>query len=241
MINKHWFSLLCYLQFFIVTDLLANNSCLDMHVIQAEPLGYINSQHKMVGVQVDFLDAIEAESGICINKHLMPYARIWKSFAQKKHDGGILFKNPDRINIVNNVAFIGIVNTLVIPKVGFSIDKYQQLQSFVIGKARGGILNNRFDQDQQLTLVEVNSYDQVTKMLAAGRLNAIAGSEPVLRYQLSKFGLNDKVNLDGTFLLGTREQWLQMSLRPHHQDTIDKLRKAVDTLSKQQFFSQTMT
>ena len=97
MIKKHWLSLLCYLQLFTVTDLLANNRCLEMHVIQAEPLGYINSQHKMVGVQVDFLAAIEAESGICINKRLMPYARIWKSFAQKKHDGGILFKNPDQL------------------------------------------------------------------------------------------------------------------------------------------------
>lgn len=229
-------STLCLLSFATTSQ----ERCFDMHIVHTEPLGYIDENNVLAGVQVDYLEALEKVSGVCIKKRLMPYARIWKSIEQGRHDGGFIFKDPTRSRFVRPIDFALNIETWVIPKRGLSIDNYQQLTTLVIGKARATNLSNKFDNDDTLTIVEVNNYDQLPKMLVAGRVDAIAGSEPILRYQLAKLKLGNKVNLDGRFILGHREQWLQLSLKPYQQQQLDKLKKGVEQLRNNHTFSKIM-
>jgi polar amino acid transport system substrate-binding protein len=202
--------------------------CLDMHVIQFAPLGYYDQSKKLVGMHADVLDEIETLSGICIRKRLMPYARIWKSIENGGHDGGIVFRSPERSSIVEYVALIKAFKTVVIPKTGKKIRSYDDLTALIIGKTRGTRLGDVFDNDYKLTILEVTNYKQAVNMLNIGRIEAIAGSALVLSYQLSQNNIS-KTSIDPTnhYVIGEREQWLQLSKHSKIDVDISKLQYAV--------------
>jgi len=88
---------------FIPTIVHASDTieCLELHVISNAPIGFTNAHKESVGVHWEYLAAIEKETGFCINKELMPYARIWQSIKYGKHDGAS-FLNQNRVQILLN-------------------------------------------------------------------------------------------------------------------------------------------
>jgi polar amino acid transport system substrate-binding protein len=209
----------------------SKEKCLDMHVIQNAPLGYYNKDNKLVGMHTEVLEEIEALSGICMRIRLMPYARIWRSIENGHHDGGIVFRSPKRSHLVEYVALIKSFKTVVIPKVGKQIRTYDDLSELIIGKTRGTRLSDKFDNDDKLTTLEVTNYKQAVSMLNIDRVDAIAGSALVLSYQLSQNKIPvTSVDPTNNFVIGEREQWLQLSKHSKSKVDISQLRHAVKLL-----------
>ncbi|MBL4631042.1 MAG: transporter substrate-binding domain-containing protein [Paraglaciecola sp.] len=205
-----------------------SNSCLDMHVIQNAPLAYYDKENKLVGMHTELLEEISTLSGICINIHLMPYARIWKSIENGGHDGGIVFRTPERSHLVEYVALIKHFKTVVIPLSSRQIRTYDDLSNLVIGKTRGTRLGDKFDNDERFILLEVTNYKQAINMLNLGRIDAVAGSALVLSYQLSQNNI-PQASIDPTnhYVIGEREQWLQLSKHSKNKVDTKKLQNAV--------------
>ncbi|WP_440876457.1 substrate-binding periplasmic protein [Thalassotalea sp. PLHSN55] len=204
--------------------------CLNLHVIENSPLGFTDSTHKTRGVHWDYLTAIAQQTGLCINKELMPYARIWQNIKYGNHDGGIVFKSSSRSELVDYTAFIRTVKTVVIPVNGVSLENPATLENIIIGKTRGTHLGKAFDENKNLKIIELNNYDQAAKMINIGRIDAIAGSALVLSYQLNKHDIIDKVDLENKLVVGEKEQWLQLSKQSRHLDKIELLRQGVEEL-----------
>jgi ABC-type amino acid transport substrate-binding protein len=217
-----------------------NSNCLDLHVIANAPIGYINQHNIHQGVHWDYLLAIEKESNLCLNKTLLPYARIWQSIRVGKHDGGIIFKSNSRSNIVEYVAPIRSVKTVVVPLKGISIKSYADLRHIIIGKTRGTHLSKKFDSDKNLQIVELNNYQQAAKMIEHGRIDAIAGSALVISYQLNKYNMFTHVDIDNKWVLGEKEQWLQLSSKSSHLDKTPQLKEAIEKLQKNGSFDKIM-
>lgn len=217
---------------FAHADSKKKDECLDFHVIKNEPLGYQNDSGEMVGVHWEYLEAIEQASGLCINKRLIPYLRIWRSLTNGDHDAGILFRSKSRADIVEYSSLVREVYTVVVPVKGMKINHYDDLQHLIIGKPRGTHLGDKFDNDKNLTIVELNSYQQAAKMLQKGRIDAIAGSGLVINYQLKKYKAFDKIDNEGKFIVGKKEQWLQFSKKSKHLDLIPKLNLAIEELKQ---------
>jgi ABC-type amino acid transport substrate-binding protein len=207
--------------------------CLDMHVIASVPHGYYDENGKVVGMDFEVLQQIEKYSGICMTKRLMPIARIWKSIKQGQHDGGLIFKSAARSHLVEYAAFIRNADIIVIPRKGLKVDRYEQLYKKSIAKTRGTPINDRFDSDKKLNLVEVTSYGQLINMLKLGRIDAVTGSAAPLWYHLSRFEDTDKsIGIDKEFVLGRREKWLQLSKKSASLDQIPRLQKAAELMVK---------
>lgn len=228
-----------YLRFLSLSILLfasfsyADDICLDMHVIQSEPLGFHDENDKAVGLHVEVLQEIEKYSGICMTKRVMPIGRIWKSIKLGQHDGGLIFKSAAREQLVEYVALTRIIETIVIPRKGLKIGNYGVLHGMSIAKTRGTPLSNSFDRDNKLNLVEVTSYGQVVEMLKYGRIDAVAGGAAVLFYHFSKFDdIQKDIEIGNKFVLGSREQWLQLSKKSANLDLIPKLKNAADLMLK---------
>lgn len=200
-----------------------------MHVIKNAPIGYLENNTPQ-GVHWDYLEAIAKEANICIEKQLYPYPRIWESLAVGQHDGGIVFRSPTREHLVEFVAPIRRIQTVIIPHKSIKISHYKDLQNLTIGKTRGTKLNDAFDQDDSLNIVELNNYTQAALMLKTGRIDAIAGSSVVLSYQLQINQALDLVDLSNKFILGNREQWLQISKQSRQIKHIPAIRKAITKL-----------
>jgi ABC-type amino acid transport substrate-binding protein len=217
------------------------SECINMHVIENAPIGYLDDQGNATGVHWDYLTAIEEESGVCIQKQLFPYARIWKSYERGAHDGGIIFRTPDREALVEGVSLVRVLKVVVVPEKGSQLTSYESLSGLVIGKTRGTRLSRKFDTDTSLNKLDLDNYQQAARMLDAGRINAIAGSGVVLAHQLSLIGSLESVNLTGAFVLGSREQWLLLSKKSKHLDKIPALQKAIATLKENGVLDDIMT
>jgi len=231
---------LVYLALLLAIPTLADD-CLNMHVISNAPMGYIDANGRATGVHWDYLTAIEKESGVCINKRLMPYARLWRSLADGQHDGGIIFRSPGREQTSKLVAQIRNLRTVVIPQKGIPLESYADLSGLIIGKTRGTRLSDRFDNDATLLKLELNDYAQAAKMIQRGRLDAIAGSGVLLNYHLSKQQLLNQVDLSQGFTLGRREQWLQLSRKSKHLSKTLRLKQATEQLRAEGVLDRIMT
>lgn len=215
-------------------------NCLYFHVVDNAPIGFKNKSGNSTGVHLEYLAELEKLSEVCINKTLLPYPRIWHSIEIGNHDGGIIFKSDSRSKLVEYVALIRKVKTVVIPVRGLRINNYDDLRNIIIGKTRGTHLSERFDNDKNLAVVELNDYEQAAKMLKYGRIDAIAGSALVLSYQFNKHDIIDKVDIENKLVLGEKEQWLQLSKKSIHLNKILSLRKTIETLQKNGTFELIM-
>ena len=210
--------------------------CIKFHVMHSEPIGYINDQGKPTGIHWEYLEALSEHSGLCINAQLMPYARIWKSIEYGNHDGGIIFKSESRDPLVQYAEHIQTTPTVVIALKGITLKKYSDLSNLHIGTMKGAHLSQRFDNDKSLNLLKLISFDQGTRMINLRRLDAVAGNAFLLAYQLQKFGVLDKVDLNNQLKLGEKEQWLQMSNKSQHLKHLPALKKSVEALKKSGVF-----
>lgn len=222
--------LFCLIFIIPASQALEDLDCLEFHVIKNAPLGFKNNDNEDVGVHWEYLVALEKETGFCIKKNLIPYARIWQSIAQGNHDGGIMFKSASRSNIVEYAALVRTVNVVVIPVHDINVESYNDLYTLTIGKTRGTHLSKLFDEDPNLNIIELNNYGQAAQMIKFGRINAIAGSALVLNYRLKKYHVLNNVNHIKKLTLGKKEQWLQLSKKSKHLDKIPALKKAIDKL-----------
>lgn len=227
-----------YSGLFAVTSAQAE-TCLNLHVIDNRPLGFEDENGQPTGVHWEFLTALEARSDLCINKSLFPYSRIWKSIKFGSHDGGIIFRSSDRNSLVDYVAPILAVQTVVIPQKGVTIKEYQDLKGLTVGKVRGTRLSKQFDTDDSINKLEMNSYDQVFKTIKLKRIDAMAGSWLGLS-PISNSDAADYVDIPGKLVIGKRVQWLQISKKSQHIDKIPILRKAVEELVSEGVFDAIM-
>jgi len=209
---------------------IGKSDCLNFHVIHSEPLGFVNDEGQLTGVQVDIINAIAKNSGLCINTFLMPYPRIWQGIKLGKHDGGIVFKSESRSYMVDYVAKIRAVKVAVITRKPIEVNSYDDLKGISIAARRGIHLSERFDSDSELAIMEVNQYEQVIKMLIHDRVDAMAGSAFVLHYILRVNNGLEKVDFSKKLNLGEKEQWVQLSKKSKHTDKIPLLNSAVQTM-----------
>lgn len=224
---------------FLFTSPVHADDCLNLHVIDNRPLGFIGEDGLPTGVHWQFLSVLEKRSGICINKKLFPYPRIWKSIKFSGHDGGIVFRSQDRDSLVEYVAPILTVRTVVIPRKGITLKDYKDLKGLTIGKVRGTRLENRFDSDKAITILEVDTYEQVIQMIKTGRIDAMAGSGLGLS-PFAGLDVSEYVNLPGKLILGDRVQWLQISKHSKYLDKIPKLKQTIQQLQDEGIFDSIM-
>lgn len=208
----------------------SQDECLEFHVINNSHLGLKNSHIGNTGVHWEYLEALEKETGFCINKTILPNKRMWKNIKEGKHDGGIMFKSDSHSNIVEYVALVHTVKTVVIPIIGVDIKDYQDLYELSIGKTRGVALSGTFDHDPKLNITELNHYNQVIQMIKLGRLDAIAGCASALDYHLKVYDAVNKVDYKSKLDLGEKQQWLQFSKKSKHLDKIPIFKKAIEKL-----------
>jgi ABC-type amino acid transport substrate-binding protein len=220
-----WLLLLC-----VGTYAYGQKNCLNFHVIDSAPLGFVDSNGDKRGVHVELLKNIEQISGICIRLELMPYARILYSLEEGQHDGGILFKYPQNASFIEFVAHVQDMQTIIVANRRFKLSSLASLDGLIIGKTRGTDLSDDISLAGKFNVVELTHYEQAAALLSKDRIDAIAGSALVLYYQLSNVHIGQEpIDFANKLVLGTRAQWLQISRKTSTSIDVVKLKKATET------------
>ncbi len=225
--NKSFFIFTIVL--FMVFPVIAKE-CLSMHVIDLPPAGFKNKSGELTGIHVDFIEALEERSGICIDKKIMPYSRALKNIKVGVHDAGILNPSSD-LDFYVHVQYIAkliTLKTIIIPKKGLNLSSYKSLKNITIGKVRGSPLGHSFDEGKH-KIIELTSYGHGLNMLKRGRIDALAGNAGGMNV-IGKFNLDHFFNVPGKFIIGERELWLVFTKNSDNLDQIDPIKTAAQAL-----------
>jgi len=214
---------------FIAFPVIAKE-CLTMHVIDLPPAGFKNNSGELTGIHVDFTEALEERSGVCIDKKFMPYARAVKNIKLGIHDAGILNPSSDS-DFYLNVQYITkliTLKTIIIPKKGLNLTSDNSLKKITIGKVRGSPLGHSFNESKH-NILELTSYGHGLSMLKKGRIDALAGNASGI-YVLGKFNLDNYFNVPGKFTIGERELWLVFSKNSDNLAQIEVIKTVAQAL-----------
>jgi polar amino acid transport system substrate-binding protein len=207
------------------TAINEQKTCLSMHVVLNTLAGYLDKNGKIAGFHIDFLDALEKKTGICMDKKLLPYSRAKHSIKMSAHDGGILARSKDLDKKVIYIAKLLTSETVIIPKKGQAFTNYQDLKNITIGKVRGVTLDKSIGENKKLTFIDVLNYKNGLAMLKKGRIDAIVGNSLGLS-AITELEMAEDVNLSGKLVLGQREVWFLLSNKSSHLDKVEQLKEA---------------
>lgn len=168
---------------------LAQRPALTVGVIDSAPLAYRDAHGVAAGLHVDILTELAARSGIPIDIHLEPKARLLAELSVGRLDGAIFFGSPQVDLVALDAGVADEARLVAFGRIGTHLDSYDDLlRAGTILHMADTTLGATLDADRRIRKHQVNTYEQMARMFAQQRANVIAGNMMVLLYQLRKTG-----------------------------------------------------
>lgn len=177
--------------------MLSVNTRAEWHLkipVSPEPPWVIQTDTGIEGVDLHIIRKMAEDLDFSYTLIPCPWARCLKIMELGQADLMLgVFKRPEREKYL---AFIEPGYLLDDPKVFYlpsdspvQINTYKDLRNLQVGVMRGAAYFTRFDQDNNLSKIEVTDEVQLLQMLSKRRLDTIIGSPTVIRYQINRLGL----------------------------------------------------
>lgn len=156
-----------------------------------------------------------------------PYARILHSIKSAQFDIALIFKNNSIEEYVDYIGPVSHSEIIIISQKNKPIKKYQDLTSLNnIAVIRNAQFEAKFDNDQALNKISVDSYQQAINMFKHKRVDAVIGSKVGLDYAFQQSNINKSL-LNHAYQLGHKEWGLHLSKKSQFQQIKPLLVKAV--------------
>jgi len=144
------------------------------------------------GILIEFVQALERETGLPYRVSLRPYARVFQDLYSGEADMGFVFDSP---NIIKRAIRIGTVMNTTVSIVGPAgstpYRSMSDLKGLSVGVMRGSKYGQEFDSFKDYTKVRVNTINQGVSMLMAGRLDAMVATSPTLEWGMRNSKANE--------------------------------------------------
>ena len=169
-----------------------------------------------------------AEQTNFLFKHVpYPYARILRSLKTGQLDIALIFKNSALTKYVDYIGPVSKSKVVVLANSQNSITSYADLSKLrAIAVIRSAHFDKKFDNDNSLPKVQVESYAQAINMFKLGCVDGVVGSVVGLDYQLRVQNIDVNI-LTNAYVLGEKEWWLHLSKKAKLQNVQSQLSLAV--------------
>lgn len=217
------FTLYCLL----IPTLALGDEAIKFSTPSFEPF-YFSGKNKLCkGVALGTFEQISAYTNLRFQHVPYPYARILHSLKTGQLDVGLIFKNSTLIDHVNYIGPVSKSKVVVLTNSLNSITTYADLSNLnAIAVIRSANYEHKFDNDNSLNKVPVESYAQAIEMLKLGRVDGVVGSVIGLDYQLRIQNIDVNI-LTNAYVLGEKEWWLHLSKNTMFTNIAMQLRLAV--------------
>jgi polar amino acid transport system substrate-binding protein len=226
------------LSFIICRNSTANDNQLTASMPSFSPFASFDENIKCEGTISKLLKMIFLHAGIEFNLINYPYARILHSLNAGILDSALIFKNT---SIAQNVEYLGPVSkskVIILSSTGITVSSYADLSELkAIAVIRNAHFDKRFDHDNTIKKVNVDSYKQAINMLKVGHIDAIVGSLVGLEYALKQAGMEQK-QLNTAFTLGEKEWWLHISKKSPYLKNKTEIKQAIKYFYKEDLIYQ---
>ncbi len=176
-----------------------------------EPFYFLDKKKLCKGVAVATFEQITEPTNLLFKYVPYPYARVLHSLKAGRLDVALIFKNSALIEHVDYIGPVSKSKVVVVTNNRNSINTYEDLSNLkAIAVIRAANFDNKFDNDNALPKVQVESYEQAIKMFKLGRVDGVVGSIVGLDYQLRIQNVDVNI-LSRAYVLGEKEWWLHLS------------------------------
>lgn len=184
------------------------------------------STQKPVGVFPAVVAEFQRRTGHNIAITLHPFARIDRELETGAQDCTIIVWNDSRAGIVRKGELLAHHPVGIIAAKGVALDGFDSLTRLNgISVLRGLAMGGGFDEDARLRKEYDTDYQTGLRKLAHGRVEAVAGAMPTIRYLAAQMGLDH--HLGPQLLLSQMDLVLQCSLKSPHLNTMDHFNRAI--------------
>jgi polar amino acid transport system substrate-binding protein len=212
-------------------SVLAANNKLKVSVPSFAPFNVFTEDIECAGASVIALEEVTKDLDVELELISYPYARILHSLKSAHLDVALIFKNS---GVSKEAYYIGPVSyseIVVISHPRKTINKYDDLHKLKnIAVIRNAQFDEKFDKDNSLNKVSVDSYRQAINMLKYQRVDAVIGSLIGIEYALRQEKMNNNILLKA-FHLSKKEWGLHLSKKSKYT----KLRPLLTDAVKQTY------
>jgi polar amino acid transport system substrate-binding protein len=161
--------------------------------IDAAPWGWIDAGGGPRGVFPALVAELEARTGHRIDVAIRAFPRIDRDLESGDRDCTVVLWNEKRARIVEKGEDVLVFPFGVIARRGLRLERYEDLHGLVISVTRDLTVDPRFDADPALGKEFDKDYRAGLEKMARGRVDAIAGVIPTIRYIARRNGLGDQI------------------------------------------------
>jgi polar amino acid transport system substrate-binding protein len=209
---------------------------LSIGTIAVSPFGFLDSAGKPSGIMYEISNRIAEEAGLTFKNNITPYARTVLDLEYGNADVIIRYNNADLPKVAHQVISVLALPSFIIGKNSSSFLRLTDLHGKNVGVIRGGNFDADFTADTAIKKYAVNDYEQALKMMMAGRLDAVIGSNIGLYYTAQKLGITTSA-LSPPLVLSTQYFVLHVSKKTANEQLLKDLKGAVERLQKRDAFT----
>lgn len=215
----------------LLWSLPARSDPVRLDVMEIPPYGFFQKNGAPGGLLYEISQAILQETGLSGEIAVLPILRILMRLQTGRTHCAIFIRHGQTEADNLPVAPTGLeMDSVVIARPGVALKSYDDLKRLTLARSRGTVFGHQVDRDHTLNIVPTDEYRQSTRMLLAGRVDAMLGVGVSLRYNLIREGADpDRFQL---LKLNRNQMWLFCSrAHPIADNVLKRLRQAVKKLA----------
>jgi len=203
---------------------------LRIETIKSEPFGYDDARGKG-GMMYEIGNLIASTAGMPYQNNVVPYARTVVSLRNGTADMVLRFGNEELTSVAHQVTPVLALPTMIFSRAASHILRFEDLQGATLATARSFPIDPRIAADPAIHVYLTDSNEHSVRMLFAGRVDAVLGSDLGIygaasrqSIKLSEFGM--------PIPLAPQHFWLHFSRKTADTATSVALKNAVEKLER---------
>lgn len=203
---------------------------LRIETIKSEPFGFEDGAGKG-GMMYEIGNLIAETAGLQYENRVVPYARTVLSLREGSADMVLRFNNDELTRVAIQVAPVLPLPTMVMGRAGNDFRHLEQLRGLTVAMSRSFPGDRRVTDNPTLRLYLTDSNEHSVRMLFAGRVDAVLGSDVGLYGAASKLQ-HDPGDFGQPIMLEPQYFWLHLSRKTADPATVAALKTAVEQLRR---------
>lgn len=204
-----------------------------LHVvtIQLQPFGFLDGDTP-TGLHYELSTLIVEHAGLEATNRLVPYARVMKEFEDGTADMVVMYTNAALEEFAMPVLPVITYANIILGPAGTHFASLEELRGKRVAQVRGSLMDAAFAADEAIQKFNTDDYEQSLKMLFAGRVHAVIGSDIGLYSSLKAIG-HTSDETGEPLVLNTTNAYLHLSKAVATDALITALQKAVSALQEE--------
>ena len=202
-------------------------------IFEAPPYGIYSKDGNKDGYFVQILQEISQDHDIKLQIKLQPIKRTTKTLITGENHCSILASSKFVKTTYTWIETSGIkLETGILPKKGIRLKQYKDLYGLKIGIVQGTSFNNKFDTDEKIIREISSDYPSSVRLLATGRVQAIAGALSTFYYNAKLQKIPIDRYFDEPLIFNSLDIGFVCNKEYAVQNDLSKLKNAVKEMRK---------